>query len=122
MKPLFISLILLALASCHKTLQQNCGCNFSKINTVDNINGTLYHDSSQNKYYIIYGNPGLQVKAYICNSSFSEFQSIVSSPPDHVSDSYWIVFSGDLKDYCKNTSIFYLDIMRNIDLTSIKKY
>ena len=116
-----IALTSISLLQCKKKDISDCGCNSPAIQTVDSVSGTLYFDSSLKEYYIISGIPGLQSKLYICDSTFSQLQSIVRTPPDHVNSSYGILFSGNMKNYCKSDTLIYLDFMYNIQLTNIKK-
>lgn len=118
----FAIIIMLSFESCKKNTIANCGCNSPTIQTVQSIRGTLYLDKSLKEYYILSGTPGLQSKLYICDSSFSQLQAIVKTSPDHVNSSYWVIFSGDLKNYCPSDTVIYLDFMRNIQLTAIEKY
>ncbi|MBS1620393.1 MAG: hypothetical protein JST10_09105 [Bacteroidetes bacterium] len=120
---LAIIVVITTNVGCHKSsANKNCGCDSPTIQTVDSISGTLYFDSSLKKYYITSGTPGLQTRFTICDTSFSPLQAIVRTPPDHISSSYWIIFSGDVKKFCIPDSIVgYFDFMNNIQLAKIKK-
>ncbi len=120
----FVTVIIVIIhVSCHKSnTNKNCGCDSPTIQTVDSVGGTLYFDSTKKKYYITSGTPGLQTVLYICDTSFSQLQSIVRTPPDHVNSSYWVNFSGNMKKFCVPDSIVgYFDFMNNIQLTNIQK-
>ena len=108
--------------SCSKSSSPTCGCNSATIHTIqsiDSFKGTLYYYNMNNNYSIIYGTPGVQKNFMICNTNFTQLRSLGSFNRD---TTYWVNFSGEVKQYCIPDSIAgYINEPYNIILSNITK-
>jgi hypothetical protein len=118
MKRIFISVIVFVIfiIACKKSPQgPSCGCDSPTIQTIESHAGTLKYDSIGREYYII--EPYIN-EYVICDSSFSQLQSIIKSNPITTHN---VIFSGNLEKFCIPDSIAgYIYDMSNIKLTNIK--
>jgi hypothetical protein len=129
-KILYFSFILASIAlaiSCHKSNSKpDCGCDSPPLQNITNISGSLSYSSkgtspyntTQKQYVITTGVPGLLSDYFICDTSFSQLQSIIDT---NRNIKYPVIFSDTVKKFCSSDTLFYLDFNYNIQLTNIQK-
>ena len=114
-----IALTSISLLQCKKKDISDCGCNSPAIQNINKWKGYLFFNTSQKKYEIQIGVPGLLSDYFICDTSFSQFQSLIDTNR-HIT--YPVIFSGDVNKFCvPDTIVGYFNNVYNIQLTNIKK-
>lgn len=112
--------IIIDLISCNKSKSKpDCGCNSAAIESAQEWKGYLFFDSSQKRFKIQIGVPGLYSNYFICDTTFPELHSIIDS---NRILKYYVLFSGNATKFCvPDTIVGYIDKVYNISLTNLKK-
>ena len=116
LKKYFVALYCLCILTNCKKDKPDCGCSAKTVGTFSDQKGVLDFDPIEGRYVILTGQLGGWQRNYICDSTYGNLTHLYR---EGNGESIQVKFSGHVKDYCEVDTISYIDIRKNIQLTSI---
>jgi hypothetical protein len=112
----FVALSCLCILTNCKKNKPDCGCNAQTGSTFSYQKGILDFDPIEKRYVILTAQFGGWQRNYICDSTYGNLTHLYR---DGNGESVQVRFSGNVKDYCTVDTVSYIDIRKNIQLTSV---
>jgi hypothetical protein len=114
-KLLVLIAIYLILIQCKKSTSATCGCDSPVVNSLSNVQGQLYFDSSKKQYYI--NTPGIEeVRNFICDTTSSSLKPFLDSAKKN---SAAVIVSAQQRAFCVPDTITPLGKWYNINIMSL---